>query len=212
MSVRIQCIRMMKKCHLNNKQQIIFVIANSPKMRYFFLGSVLLHIFKFTDVWVDNVIVHGRFYFFDQGIFWLFIDFSDLVNHIALWCMYINTIENQNAAYPDSRVEYRWLSLTFPIVLVEINNIIDIRSSTIQCPSGIKNSKSMFKKFDRKNLEHETSFPPKLSKAQGHKDFWETSKPCQVGIHRIALAEYSQMSTHMQGFQSFLQDFSIILY
>ena len=28
------------------------------------------------------------------------------------------------------------------------------------------------------------------SKAQGHKDFWKTSKPCHVGIHHIALAEY----------------------
>ena len=28
------------------------------------------------------------------------------------------------------------------------------------------------------------------SKAQGHKDFRKTSKPCHVGIHHIALAEY----------------------
>ena len=34
-------------------------------------------------------------------------------------------------------------------------------------------------------------------------DFWESSKPCHVGIHWIALSEYSQMSTHMPGFQSF---------
>ena len=32
--------------------------------------------------------------------------------------------------------------------------------------------------------------------------FW-TSKPCHVGIHWIALAEYSQMSTHTPGFQWF---------
>ena len=32
--------------------------------------------------------------------------------------------------------------------------------------------------------------------------FWKTSKPCHVGIHWIALAEYSQMSSHMPGFQS----------
>ena len=42
------------------------------------------------------------------------------------------------------------------------------------------------------------------SKAQGCKDFWKPSKPCHVGIPWIALAEYSQMSTHMPGFQSFL--------
>ena len=29
------------------------------------------------------------------------------------------------------------------------------------------------------------------------------SKPHHVGIHRIALAEYSQMSAHLPGFQSF---------
>ena len=34
------------------------------------------------------------------------------------------------------------------------------------------------------------------SKAHEHKDFWKTSKPCCVGIHWIALADYSQMSTH----------------
>ena len=28
-------------------------------------------------------------------------------------------------------------------------------------------------------------------------------KPCHVGIHWIALTEYSQMSTHLPGFQSF---------
>ena len=31
------------------------------------------------------------------------------------------------------------------------------------------------------------------------------SKPCHVGIHWIALTEYSQMSTHMPGFQLFLK-------
>ena len=42
-----------------------------------------------------------------------------------------------------------------------------------------------------------------LSKAQGHNDFWKPSEPCHVGVHWIALAEYSQMSTHLPGFQSF---------
>ena len=41
-----------------------------------------------------------------------------------------------------------------------------------------------------------------LSKAQGHKKFCKTSKPCHVGTQWIALAEHSQMSTHMPGFQS----------
>ena len=34
-------------------------------------------------------------------------------------------------------------------------------------------------------------------KAQEGKDFWKPSKLCHVGIHGIALAEYSQMSTHV---------------
>ena len=38
------------------------------------------------------------------------------------------------------------------------------------------------------------------SEAQGRKDFRKLSKPCHVGIHWIALAEYSQMSTHTPGF------------
>ena len=39
------------------------------------------------------------------------------------------------------------------------------------------------------------------SKAQERKDFWKASKPCHVGIHWIALVEYSQMSSHEPGFQ-----------
>ena len=43
------------------------------------------------------------------------------------------------------------------------------------------------------------------SKAQGRKDFWKPSKkPCHVGIHWKVLNEYYQMSTHVQGFRSFL--------
>ena len=44
------------------------------------------------------------------------------------------------------------------------------------------------------------------------KRFLNSSKPCHVGSHWIALAEYSQMSTHMPGFQSFSVFFCIILY
>ena len=40
-----------------------------------------------------------------------------------------------------------------------------------------------------------------LSKARGCKDFRKPSKPCHVGIHWKALAEYSHLSTHMPGFQ-----------
>ena len=40
------------------------------------------------------------------------------------------------------------------------------------------------------------------SKAQGNRNLCKPSKPCHVGIHWIALAEYSQMSTHLPGFQS----------
>ena len=42
-----------------------------------------------------------------------------------------------------------------------------------------------------------------LSKAQGCNDFWKPSKPCHIGIHWVAPAEYSQMSTHVPGCQSF---------
>ena len=33
----------------------------------------------------------------------------------------------------------------------------------------------------------------------------KASKPCHVGIHFIAVIEYSQMSTHVPGFQSFFR-------
>ena len=49
------------------------------------------------------------------------------------------------------------------------------------------------------------------SKALGRKYFWKPSKPCHVGIHWIALAEYSQMSTHVPGFQSFFRFICITL-
>ena len=39
------------------------------------------------------------------------------------------------------------------------------------------------------------------SKAQERNNFCKPSKPCHVGIYWIALAQYSQMSTHVPGFQ-----------
>ena len=39
------------------------------------------------------------------------------------------------------------------------------------------------------------------SKAQERKDFLKLSKPCHVGTLWIAPTEYSQMSTHLIGFQ-----------
>ena len=42
-----------------------------------------------------------------------------------------------------------------------------------------------------------------LYKGIGCKDFCKPSKPCHVGIHKVALTECSQMSTYMPGFQSF---------
>ena len=40
------------------------------------------------------------------------------------------------------------------------------------------------------------------------KIFEKSSKPCHVGIHWIALVEYSQMSTHIPGFQSLSRFFT----
>ena len=45
-------------------------------------------------------------------------------------------------------------------------------------------------------------------KAQGCKDFYKPSKPCHVGTDWIALAECSQMSNYVPGFQSFLNVFA----
>ena len=53
-------------------------------------------------------------------------------------------------------------------------------------------------------LKMDLSFPILrllTSKAQGQKDFCKSSKPCQCGIHWKALAEYSQVSTHLPWFQ-----------
>ena len=48
------------------------------------------------------------------------------------------------------------------------------------------------------------------SKIQERKDFWKPSKSCHVGIHWIALTEYSQISTHLPGIPSFFSFFCII--
>ena len=42
-----------------------------------------------------------------------------------------------------------------------------------------------------------------LLKAKGRKDSLKPPKPCHVGIHWIALPEYSQMSTYLPGFSYF---------
>ena len=46
-----------------------------------------------------------------------------------------------------------------------------------------------------------------LSKAQERKDVLKPSKSNHVGTHWIAVAEHSQISTHLPGFQSFLHHF-----
>ena len=42
---------------------------------------------------------------------------------------------------------------------------------------------------------------------QSTRTFWKPSKPCNVGIHWIAIAEYYQMSTMCQGFSHSLKVF-----
>ena len=42
-----------------------------------------------------------------------------------------------------------------------------------------------------------------LSMGEKCKKFWKPSKPCLVGIHWKAIAEYYQMSTHVPWFQVF---------
>ena len=82
-------------------------------------------------------------------------------------------------------------------------------------------NKSEIKHYLAKVLAHSCleSFKPFLastlpmlrllsSKVQGPKAFWKSSKPCHVGIHWIALSEYSQISTHVPGFQSFFRYFA----
>ena len=71
-------------------------------------------------------------------------------------------------------------------------------------PDGVMPSPghNMYYKFCRKFSPSNTEVI--LSKAQGCKDFfWKPSKPCHVGIYWIALTEYSHISTHFPGFQSF---------
>ena len=46
-----------------------------------------------------------------------------------------------------------------------------------------------------------------VQRTLARKDFWKAHNPCRVGIKRIALAEYSQMSTYVPRFHSFLMCF-----
>ena len=65
---------------------------------------------------------------------------------------------------------------------------------------------SVFKENRLSGENHPLTLPmlrQLFSKAQGCKDCWKPSKPCHLGIHWIALTEYSLMSTHVPGFQSF---------
>ena len=47
-----------------------------------------------------------------------------------------------------------------------------------------------------------------LSNAPGCRNVRSPSKPCHVGIHWKALTDYSQMITHLPGFQSFSSFFA----
>ena len=51
-----------------------------------------------------------------------------------------------------------------------------------------------------------------LSKEQRRLDFQKPPKPWHVGIHWIALAEYSHISTMYQGFSHLFKFFCIIFY
>ena len=67
----------------------------------------------------------------------------------------------------------------------------------IYCTSGEINQQARHdSEFNPANAEAELS-----SKIQGCTDFWKPFEPCHVGIHWIGLAVYSQMSTHVPGFQ-----------
>ena len=62
---------------------------------------------------------------------------------------------------------------------------------------------------DKKIQEWHSSITSNPSKAKKSIDFLKQSKPCHVGIHQIALAKYSQMNTHLPGFQSFFRYFAL---
>ena len=89
---------------------------------------------------------------------------------------------------------------------------IDGTGHLLQCMSGWRDASSSLVKTSHQNNPFPVSYSftlPMLrllsSKPEERKDFWKPSKPsCHVVIHWIALAECSQMSTHLQGCQSFL--------
>ena len=75
---------------------------------------------------------------------------------------------------------------------------------------GFDNNSSIFKKYYSISSVTVNPYNAKaiIPQSQGRKDFWKPSKPCHVGIYLIALAEYTQMSTNVPGFQSFFSFFA----
>ena len=48
----------------------------------------------------------------------------------------------------------------------------------------------------------------RLLSSKGCKDFYKPTEPCCLGIHWIALTEFSQMSTHLPGFLLYFSFFA----
>ena len=74
------------------------------------------------------------------------------------------------------------------------------------------NSKSISKGIiilDDTRLNSSNAEATFFQSTEGGKHFRKPSKAYHVGIHWIALAEYSQMSTHVPGFQTFFRFFAL---
>ena len=66
--------------------------------------------------------------------------------------------------------------------------------------------------YDVSNIVNPSNAEATFVQSTRTQKLFKPSKPCHVGIQWIGLAEYSQMNTHVQGFQSFFLCFCIILY
>ena len=99
-----------------------------------------------------------------------------------------------------------WLN---PIFLQSLDLVAGKREHAPPIPITLQATAQAAAKFSSEHQKEPLQFWPLTlpmcwllsSKAQGCKDLWKSSKPYHVGIHRKPLAEYSQMSTHMPGFQ-----------
>ena len=152
--------------------------------------------------------------------FWTKQNFGKLIYKYATFKANLPTFDNQNACWNrpccgDIRLRKMGQN-PFPLVCKPIGASVIVRlllrlvmvrlalnmRKRILTFTYVKTSKWQMTLISQKKTSANLTLPMLMllsSKAQGCKDFCKPSKPCHAGTNWIALAECSQMSTHVRG-------------